>query len=208
MDNELLNINQVAKLLKVSKSILRYWDNIGKLKSVKTPGGHRRYLKQQIEDFMGIVSNKTDKIENIVCIYGRVSSNEQKQKGDLDRQCQRLYEYCIKKKYKVEHILKDVGSGLSDTRTNLLKLFELVINRKINKVIIEHKDRLTRFQYNVYIKFFGSYNVEIECLDNKANDEEDLVNDIMMLMASFSGKLYGRRSAERRKKKIENNQIK
>jgi predicted site-specific integrase-resolvase len=33
--------------------------------------------------------------------------------------------------------------------------------------------------------------------------EEELVNDLMMLMASFSGKLYGKRSADRRKKKKE-----
>lgn len=33
------------------------------------------------------------------------------------------------------------------------------------------------------------------------NNLEELVNDLMMLMASFSGKLYGRRSAKRRIKK-------
>jgi putative resolvase len=92
-----------------------------------------------------------------VCIYGRVSSHEQKQKGDLDRQCQRLSDYCAKKKYKVSYILKDVGSGLSDTRKSLLKLFNLVVDKKISKVIIEHKDRLTRFQFKVFEYFFNSY---------------------------------------------------
>ena len=91
------------------------------------------------------------------------------------------------------------GGGLSDSRNGLNKLFDLVIDRKINRVIIENKDRLTRYQFNVLNKFFKSYNVEIETIDNKAcTDEEELTNDIMMLMAVFSGRLYGRRSAKRR----------
>ena len=49
---------------------------------------------------------------------------------------------------------------------------------------------------------FNSYDVEIICVDKKdISEEEELVNDLMMLMASFSGKLYGRRSAKRRKNK-------
>ena len=43
-------------------------------------------------------------------------------------------------------MIKDIGSGLSDTRIGFVKLTNLVINKEISKVIIEHKDRLTRFQ--------------------------------------------------------------
>ena len=69
-------------------------------------------------------------------------------------------------------------------------------------MVVEHKDRLTRFQFNVLDKFFGSYGVEIDCIESIAsNDEEELTNDIMMLMAVFSGRIYGRRSAKRRKEK-------
>jgi len=79
---------------------------------------------------------------------------------------------------------------------------DLVIERKISKVVIEHKDRLTRFQCNLIEKFFNSYDVIIERVENAdVSQEEELVNDLMMLMASFSGKLYGKRSAKRRKEK-------
>lgn len=175
---------------------------MGKLKSVRTKGGHRRYRQSDIDNFIGIQTNEdiTPSNPNVVATYGRVSSHDQKQKGDLDRQCQRLSEYCAKKKYKVEFILKDVGSGLSDSRNGLNKLFDLVIARKINKVVIENKDRLTRYQFNVLSKFFNSYGVEIKTVENKeCTDEEELINNIMMLMAVFSGRLYGKRSAKRRK---------
>jgi putative resolvase len=196
----------------VSDETLRNWHKEGTLVPVKTQGGHRRYRESDINNRLGInmVPEEVEKESaNKVAIYGRVSSHDQKQKGDLDRQCQRLSEYCAKKKYKVEYIIKDVGSGLSDTRVGLNRLFDLVIDKTIRKVVIENKDRLTRFQYNVLVKFFDSYNVAVECIEINpdATDEQDLVNDLMMLMASFSGKLYGRRSAKRRKEKKNENKI-
>jgi len=206
--DKLYSISKAAEILGVSDETLRNWHKEGTLVPVKTQGGHRRYRESDINNRLGIniVPEEVEKESaNKVAIYGRVSSHDQKQKGDLDRQCQRLSEYCAKKKYKVEYIIKDVGSGLSDTRVGLNRLFDLVIDKTIRKVVIENKDRLTRFQYNVLVKFFDSYNVAVECIEINpdATDEQDLVNDLMMLMASFSGKLYGRRSAKRRKENKE-----
>lgn len=198
MNNNLLNIKEASEYLNTSKETLRNWDRTGKLSSIKTAGGHRRYQKEVLDEFIGI----TDKEEtsDVVATYARVSSHEQKQKGDLDRQSQRISEYCAKKKLKVEYIIKDVGSGLSDTRAGFVKLSNLVINKKITHVIIENKDRLTRFQYNFVEKMFGSYGTKIICID-KPDDEGDkeFINDLMMIIASFSGRLYGSRSAKRRK---------
>lgn len=203
--DKLLSISKTAKMLGVSDETLRNWHRDKKLVPVKTKGGHRRYLESDILALLGIKTvpqEIEDACANKVAIYGRVSSHDQKQKGDLDRQCQRLSEYCAKKHYTVEHIIKDVGSGLSDSRVGLNRLFDLVINQQIRKVIIENNDRLTRFQFNVLVRFFDSYGIIIECVEKgDKTDEQDLVDDIMMLMASFSGKLYGRRSAKRRMEK-------
>jgi predicted site-specific integrase-resolvase len=101
----------------------------------------------------------------------------------------------------VTHIIKDVGSGLNDNRSGFNRLTELVIQKKVNKLVIEHKDRLTRFQFNFIKKMFESYGCEVIVINGvDVSSEEELATDIMSLMASFSGKLYGRRSAERRKK--------
>jgi len=202
MSSKLITIKEAASLLSVSTKTLRRWDDEGTLKAIKTVGGHRRYLQDDIDKYMKVYL-PVKVIKKPICTYSRVSSHEQKAKGDLDRQSQRLSEHCAKKKYQVDHIIKDVGSGLSDTRNGFVKLLDLVIAGKIEKVVIEHKDRLTRFQYNLIEKFFNSYGVEIEKVENNVDvsEEEELVNDIMMLMASFSGKLYGKRSAKRRKEK-------
>ena len=199
MNSNLLTISESAKYLNVSEKTLRNWDKLGKLKSFKTTGGHRRYQQEDLESFIGITNHPQVK-SDVVATYSRVSSHEQKTKGDLDRQSQRISEYCAKKKMNVGYIIKDVGSGLSDSRSGFIKLTNLVIEKKISKIIIEHKDRLTRFQFNFIEKMYESYGVEVIRIENNdISEEEEFVNDIMMLMASFSGKLYGKRSVKRKK---------
>lgn len=200
--SEMLNIAQASQYLNVSDDTLRLWDKNGKLKPLKTVGGHRRYRKEDLDKFLGLSEEIIEDIIDSTVTYARVSSNEQKQKGDLDRQSQRLSEYCAKKGWRVTHIIKDVGSGLNDNRSGFIKLTDMVLNKKVNKLVVEHKDRLTRFQFNFIKKIFESYGCEVIVIDGvDVSNEEELATDIMSLMASFSGKFYGRRSAERRKKK-------
>ena len=75
-----------------------------------------------------------------VATYARVSSHEQKQKGDLERQNGRVLAYCVKKEYKVIKSYEEVGSGMSDSRHKLRNLFTLVSEKQIDKVIVEHNN--------------------------------------------------------------------
>jgi len=202
--DKLLTIDETKKILNVSKCTLQRWDNSGKLKALRTEGGHRRYRQSDIDSIIGKEEDKKElsNKEIIVATYARCSTPDQKAHGDIDRQSTRIFEYCTKKGYKIEHIIKDMGSGLNDKRKGFVKLCKLVIDKKINKVVIEHKDRLTRFQYNLIEMFFNSYDVEIELVDKKDyTEQEELVNDMMMLLASFSGKVYSLRAQENRKKR-------
>lgn len=202
----LLNMKETMNYLNVSKITLQRWDNSGKLKAVRTSGGHRRYKLSDLEKFIGEYNDEENDYKDvIVATYARCSTSDQKQHGDIDRQSQRLSEYCAKKKYKVEYIIKDMGSGINDKRKGFVKLCKLVTEKKINKIVIEHKDRLTRFQYNLIEFFFNSYGVDIELTDNKEyTEQEELVNDMMMLIASFSGRLYSTRAKENIRKRKEN----
>ena len=184
-----------------TRQLLRL-DSPDKIPSLKTEGGHRRYRLSDIKTRMGILEETLT--ENLpVAVYCRVSSHDQKQKGDLDRQKARLLEYCVKKKYPVEQVFGEVGSGMNDSRSKLHQLMRLVFEKKISMVIIEHKDRLSRFNYNIFKVFFESYGVVIECIEAKLprSFEDELVDDMLTLMASFSAKIYGKRGAENRKKR-------
>lgn len=202
---KLLNIKETASYLNVSQDTLRKWDKSGKLIPSKTPGGHRRYDIDILDNFIGKKNKRNDEITMSCATYARVSSHEQKQKGDLDKQSLRLSEYCAKHKLPITHIIKDVGSGLNDNRSGFIKLTDLIIQGKVNKLVIEHKDRLTRFQFKFIKKMFESYGCEVIVINElDVPNEEELATDIISLLASFSGKFYGRRSAERRKKNKKN----
>ena len=199
---KLLRIKDTASYLNVSQDTLRKWDKADKLKPLKTVGGHRRYDTDTLDEFIGLVRKKEEEIPIVCATYARVSTNEQKQKGDLDRQSQRLSEYCAKHGLLVTYIIKDVGSGLNDNRSGFTKLTDLIISHKVNKLIIEHNDRLTRFQFKFIKKMFETYGCEVIVINGMdVSDIEELTADMMSLLASFSGKLYGKRSAEKRKKK-------
>ena len=204
--DRLIAIREASTLLGLSIKQLRDLDNSGKLRAVKTEGKHRRYLLSDIHARMGIPA--TGLIEQLpIAVYCRVSSHDQKQKGDLDRQKLRLLEHCAKNNptSRIACILDEVGSGMNDARPKLHQLLKLVFERKINKVIIEHKDRLSRFNYKIFKVFFESHGVTIECLEERLpkSFEDELVDDMLTLMASFSSKIYGKRGAANRKKVTE-----
>ena len=131
--NKILTIKEVATLVGVTYKTLHRWDKDGILPSLHITKGTRRYDSKVVESFLGQYNSEPIKFSP-VCVYARVSSHEQKQKGDLERQKNRMLEYCAKNGYKVDYVLEDVGSGLSGSRPKLLKLFGLVREKQISKV--------------------------------------------------------------------------
>lgn len=202
MSSGLVSLKKAAEILGCGTSTLRTWDKNKSLVAVRTPGGQRRYRTEDLDRFQGIIKNTSKKSEN-VAVYARVSSHEQKAKGDLDRQKGRLLEHCVKQSYSVTHVMEEVGSGMTDTRPKMLRLLELATRGEIGRVVIEHKDRLARFNFNIFQKFFESHGVQVEWLENvlPKSYEAELVEDMVSLMSSFSAKVYGKRSAENRRKK-------
>lgn len=90
----------------------------------------------------------------------------------------------------------NIGSGLNDNRKNLLSLLDMVQKGEVNRIFVLYKDRLTRFGYHYLKKICDFHGVSIivvsEETDNKIQSEE-LAEDIITLIHSFSGKLYGLR---------------
>ena len=202
MSKQLISIGSAAEQLGVCIDTLREWDKSGVLVPIKTMGNHRRYRQCDIDTMKGeTAETKADEGRIRVASYCRVSSHEQKQKGDLERQVGRVLKYCADKQYSVVDTFEEVGSGMKDDRPKLRRLFKLVEQKKIDKVIVEHKDRLSRFMVGFLTDYFASYDVEIEWMSEIIGTtyEQELVEDILSLMSSFSNRIYGRRSAENRK---------
>lgn len=203
----LLTVSKAAEVLGVHRDTLRDWANGGKIPSIRTQGGHRRFRQSDLDALKGNLPEPGSDEER-VAIYCRVSSHDQKQKGDLERQVGRVTAFCVEKNYSIKGVLQEVGSGMSDTRPKLHKLFKMVNDGEIYRVVVEHKDRLTRFGFGLLESYFTSHGVTIEWTDEVLGKsyEDELVEDILTLMASFSAKIYGKRSADRRREQREKEQ--
>jgi len=133
---------------------------------------------------------------NQAVLYARVSSNQQK--DDLERQADRLYQYAIANGYKVYKTIKETGSGLNDNRQ---KLNNIIKDKNYNKIIVEHKDRLTRFGYNYIEMIFDEQNRKIEII-NQNEEKDDLMHDLISIITSFCARIYGQRRCKRKTESI------
>ncbi|MHA1881820.1 MAG: IS607 family transposase [Candidatus Thorarchaeota archaeon] len=133
-------------------------------------------------------------------MYARVSSHRQKTAGDLDRQLKTLTIDCRKRFSTSPLVFSDIGSGLNMRRRGRTKLFSLAKNGSIHTLLITHKDRLARFGLELLERILNDYGVKLEVLyqPEQQSPQEELVTDLMSLIASFSGRVYGLRAAAHR----------
>ncbi len=129
-------------------------------------------------------------------IYARVSTHKQKNRGDLERQIQNIAQFAVTQNPKNLEIISEAGSGLNDTRKGITRLIKLVQEDKVSRVFINYKDRLTRFGFNYLQLICDFHKTEIVVVGTETEDKtmsEELAEDIISIIHSFSGKLYGLR---------------
>ena len=187
---------EVCRLFGVSYVTLRRWIKEGKIRAVQTLGGKYRIPESEVKRLLSGVEAR----EIRAIIYARVSSSDQK--SDLERQIQYLTQYCSAKGYKVIDVLSDIASGLKTNRRGLQKLFNYIVNKQVDVVVVTYKDRLTRFGFEYLEYFFKQFGVRIEVVygEEPRDTYQELVEDLLAVVTSFAGKLYGMRS--HRKKKL------
>lgn len=195
------NPREIAKFLGVTTRTIFRWGDVGKIeyKTVLSDGAvsKRLYSRKTVIDKLtefGLVYDDTDLRSDV--IYARVSTHKQKIRGDLDRQVTMLKLYVVDKNPTNLNVITDVASGINDNRRGLTKLIELVQTDKVKRIFIAYKDRLTRFGF-IYLKQICDFhNVEIVIVSSELNDkslEIELAEDIISIIHSFSGRLYGLR---------------
>jgi len=189
-------ISEAAHLLGVHPTTIRRWHKANKIRCHRTLGNHRRIHRNEIKRILDGKKRKYKQKKRGTAIYARVSSHDQKKKGDLARQQDLLKNTCKELGLNVDHELTDVGSGLNAKRRGLLKLFKLVTKGKISTVVISYRDRITRFGFGYISEFFSSYGVEIHIVNGKEDKSmhDELVEDMLAIMSSFSGRIHGMRS--------------
>lgn len=129
-----------------------------------------------------------------VVVYARVSSSENK--SNLETQAERLIQFCNANGWIVNEVVKECASGLNDNRPKLCKIFK---ERKATKLVVEHKDRLTRFGFNYIQLLFNDCEIVVV---NECNQDQDLFEDFVSLVTSFCARIYGKRRTKRKTEQI------
>jgi excisionase family DNA binding protein len=193
----MVSISAAAKILGVSVVTLRRWDSEGRLPSIKTEGGHRRYDISKIRPEM--VHKYSAAAENRKTMaYARVSSHDQK--SDLERQKQVLELFCVQNGWTFE-LISDLGSGMNYQKKGLKRLLNSILADDVGRLVLTHKDRLLRFGAELVFSICEAKNVEVVII-NKGDDtsfEEELATDVLEIITVFSARLYGSRSKKNKK---------
>lgn len=143
----------------------------------------------------GGVSAENNSINHTV-IYARVSN--QSRKAEIEYQVERLVNFANARGLEIDKIYKEVASGMNDNR----KQFWKMIDASPSIIIVEHKDRLTRFGFNYLERLLKKQNCDILVMNRDANDETDLIKDLVSVVTSFCCRLYGLRRGINKAKKI------
>jgi putative resolvase len=189
---------EFAKKINRSIGTLRIWDKNGKLPAHRLPSGHRYYTE---EDYYKALSLEQPQIQKKTVIYARVSSAKQKQ--DLIRQIEALERFCLARGYIIDEVIEEIGGGLNYTRPQFLRLMAMIENQQIGILVIAFKDRLCRFGFEYFEHFLKSHEGKLIVANAQTwSPPQELIEDLMAVIHSFSCRLYGLRKYKKEINKI------
>jgi len=174
-----VNSSTASAALGVHPNTLRRWEKQGKIRAIRSPGGNRMY---DLASF-GAGGRRI--------IYARVSSRSQQ--PDLEKQIQYL-----RSRYPDYELVQDIGGGLNFKRKGFTALLDDILSGNVAEVVVAHKDRLCRFGFDFVESVASKFNVRIVVLNESAlSPQEELVQDILSIIHTFSCRLYGFRKYSR-----------
>jgi putative resolvase len=185
-----MKLSTYARSLGISYRTAWRWFKAGKIAGFQADTGTIIVMEPSAAVTPTAVHQKT-------AIYTRVSAAENK--GNLEEQAKRLMDYCAVKGYRITAVVKEIGSGVNDTRPKLMKL---LTDPSIGLIVVEHKDRLMRFGFNYLEQLLAMQGRQIEVINLAENGKEDLVQDFISIVNSFCARLYGQRRSKRKTERI------
>lgn len=196
---ERVRVAVAAKRLGVHPDTVRRWADEGRLACDRV-SGQRRFLLSDLDAFIDgregarLTSRRA-------ALYVRVSASEG-QASSLANQEAELREVAAGE---IVGVYKDRGSGLSEKRKGLQRLLIHAQQGKFDVVYVTHEDRLARFGTGWLTELLARDGVTVEVVHEKgsAGGMEELLADFMSLVASFSGRMYGIRSRDNKRRLLE-----
>lgn len=184
--------NEVLSMLGISRVTLCRYVKLGKIRVVELPNGYYSYNKEDVYKLKGL-DVKRKKV-----IYARVSTS--KQKKELENQIETITAYVNKNGYGIDEVYSDIASGMNLDRKGFTKLLSAVMANEIDEVFISYKDRLAHLDFDLVSRLFSQYGTKITVINSSENKsaEEELFEDLMSVIHSFSMKAHSKRRLTKR----------
>ena len=189
--DDCLSATAAARRLGVSTRTLRRYTQNGRLPDTRGACGRRIFRAGDLDAI------RSRPASGKAVGYARVSSRRQQAEGDLDRQVARL------RKHGGEGVavFTDVASGLSDKRAGLRRALAECMTPGAGRLLVEHPDRLARFGADLVEHLLRGFGVTVVYTGQREDEpaESKLVRDMLAIVTSFAGRLYGQRPARARR---------
>ena len=191
-------VGEFGKLIGISSSTLRRWEEEGKLIADRTLGNQRLDNENHLRVAMRL---KTGKTPNRAIVYCRVSSSNQKE--DLASQVKAMEQFCLAQGVAITDSIQEVGGGLNFKRPKFLQIIQWAIQGEVKVLYVAHKDRLCRFGFELVEQILQWSGGKIVVANAETlSPQEELTQDLLSIVHCFSSRLYGLRKYKSKVKKI------
>ena len=200
-----MKAKEVKKILGITQYTLYRYLKEGKVKLKSKLA--KTYYDYDEDSIFALIGQKTQKKDKLVISYARVST--QNQKKQLSEQNQRIYDSCISRGLKLDKQFSDIKSGMTSDRKEFQDVIRMIIQGEVELLVLENKDRLVRFGYEILEQIFRYFGCKIlvlnDILENKTYEQE-LTEDLISIIHYFTMKNYShRRKLNKLRKELENN---
>jgi len=184
--NNLITVKEAANILGVSPKTVRRWENEGRISSLRTVGGHRRFAVTDLLQFK--------EMDSLVVGYARVYCENYP--DVLIGQVEALKTYCLKGESKYE-IIEDIGNGITCDRQGLQHLINLICSYRVRCLVIPHTQSLGRFCNDLIFRLCSIFKVQVVIL-NESDElaEEEMIGDIQEILNILKISLLGLQNPE------------
>lgn len=198
-----VSVGNASMLTGLDRQTIRKMVDASQIVGYKTPSGQRRIDRKSLQTMCHVGNDdenkQVGKKQNF--LYSRVSTK--KQMDDLSRQVN----YLKKPEYADYTIIQDIGSGINFKRKGLSSILDACIQRTIGEVVVAHRDRLSRFGFDLIELFIKKGGGTLTVLDNDGNksSENELSEDLLSIIHIFNCRQMGKRSYRTRQVKDDQN---
>lgn len=185
-----MKAREVLQKYSISRNTLHHWVQRGKISYVRTPTGQY--------DYFPVVESPPPMVERVTIVYARVSTSAQQE--NLNRQIERLKSFCSARGYILDSLYFDIGSALNYNRKKYTKLYQAIVEKKVERLIIEYKDRLLRFGFEDFERlcaFFGTELIILDHTEGNKSKEKEMTEDLISIIHHFSMRLYSSRRGKK-----------